>query len=58
MCRIYAPRPMYLCEECGSKQRRVNVVDGRVLCRDCTILALRRLDKVVMDNRTDKGEIQ
>lgn len=35
---------MYFCEECGSKERKVNVVGGRVLCHECTILELRRLD--------------
>lgn len=55
MGRVHVERTMYPCEECGSKQRRVNVVDGRVLCRDCTILALRRLDTEVMDNRGEDG---
>lgn len=37
-------RPVYLCADCGKKVRGVNVVDGRNLCRDCTILALRKMD--------------
>lgn len=42
--RIHIEKPVYFCEECGSKERKVNVVGGRVLCHECTILELRRLD--------------
>lgn len=42
--RIPAPGPVYSCEGCGKTVRMVNVCVGRLLCRDCTILELRRLD--------------
>jgi hypothetical protein len=50
--RIPLEKPVYVCEECGSKKRKVNVVGGRVLCHDCTILELRRLD--ALDNSKEK----
>lgn len=45
-------RPVYLCADCGKKVRGVNVVEGRNLCRDCTILALRRMDAQHSDSDT------
>lgn len=44
MPKIQVAQPKYKCECCGREVRRVNVVNNKNLCHECTILALRVLD--------------